>query len=114
MVIFSNVGINVAYKNDDELANELQPRWIKTLRALVFGLIGVSIMAMISLIFAAYHLATKPNLPPLPSALGISSEKILSVTQMPDGGAVVVYDDGALVAESFDASGHSTGKARFQ
>lgn len=101
---------------DDESAIDLPP-WMKLMRFLVFALLCVSIIAMVAVGYAAVRLigqATAPetewtNSLPIPDGADP-----VSLTRLPSGESIVIYDQaGQYVAEIFDASGQSNGKAQF-
>ncbi len=107
----------MTYSTEDESAMEL-PRWAKWMRGLVMTLLVVSILAMLSVAWAAFRivgnaLADNPEWPEVIELPENASP--VSVTKLPSGQFIVVYENGETYkAGLVDSDGIITEEASFE
>lgn len=107
----------MTYSNepDNTMEQELaQPVWLKVLRYLVFGLMIASIIAMLSVAWAAFNIVGKTTLTLPPKFNLADGEHPISITTQANGNTIVVHDGVHLGATLFDPSGDPISKAVFE
>lgn len=91
-----------------------QPAWLKILRYLVFGLIIASILAMFTVIWAAFQIVSKTSTIDLPTSIELpNGDTPVSVTTLKNGDYIVVHSSGQK-ATLFDSEGKMKSMAEFE
>ncbi len=107
----------MTYPNTQEstMEQELpQPAWLKILRYLVFGLIIVSILAMLTVIWAAFQITSKTSTIELPTSITLpNGDAPVSITTLSNGDYIIVHSSGEMIT-MFGADGEIKSKAQFE